>query len=304
MSKRFKAVLQTASILFLMSVGTVITKMALADVPPFTFAWMSILIGMITLATFTFVVRREQLPRGLDRYRWFQILVIGVCNVTISRLTRPLALQALPVTTTVYVANFTGFVTMGMSCLLLREIPLASQVLGAAITVFGLTVYFQDPLMTAEVVGILLVLSSVFAVAYSNNIARKVGLFAESRLSNNVISTTALLVGGGIVVIAGFVLDFPPKKISLRGWAIIVYSGIFNVALGLTIWNYVLRTLRSYEASILGGSTIIWSTLLAMALLEEQVEYHQWLGMAAMLLGLVLVQTRVGDIKALFSREV
>jgi drug/metabolite transporter (DMT)-like permease len=108
-------------------------------------------------------------------------------------------------------------------------------------------------------------------------------------------------VGGGTAVLAGFLVDFPPRVTNLKGWGIIIYTGTLNVALGLTVWNHVLRTLRSYEASILGASTIIWSTLLAMIILGEKVELHQWLGMGTMLFGLVLVQTRVGHIEVLFS---
>jgi len=282
-----------------MSLGSVLTKRTLADVPPFTFAWLSILVGLITLSIYTFIVKKEQIPRDLDKSVWLYILGIGICNFTISRMTRPLALKRLPVTTTSYVGNFIGFITMFMSCFILKEYPAISQIVGALIAVFGLTIYFQEPLATSEGIGILLILVGITAVAYTNNIARKLAILTKNQLSNNIVSTVALLAGGGTAVLIGLAFDFPPESISARDSIVIIYTGIFNIALGLTVWNNILRTLRSYEASILGASTIIWSALLAMLILEERVTGHQWLGMGTMMLGLVLVQTRIGRIGSL-----
>lgn len=299
MSRKVIAILQTLSILFLMSLGTVLTKRTLVDVQPFTFAWMSIFIGLITLTAYTFVIKGERIPKGLGKSIWLYIIGIGICNFTISRLTRPLALKRLPVTTTSYVSNFIGFITMFMSCFILKEYPAISQILGALIAVFGLTIYFQEPLAAAEGVGVLLILIGITAVAYTNNIARKLAILTENQLSNNIVSTVALLVGGGITVLIGFAFDFPPQAISARDLIVIIYTGVFNIALGLTVWNNILRTLRSYEASILGATTIIWSALLAMLILKEKISSHQWLGMGTMILGLILVQTRIGEIESL-----
>lgn len=166
------------------------------------------------------------------------------------------------------------------------------QVLGATIAIGGITVYFQDPLVVTELFGIGLILLGITAVAYTNNVARKVGILTKNSLSNNIVSTVALLIGGSLAVIAGLVFDFPPNVPNWRSWAIIVYAGIVNVSLGLTVWNHILRVLRSYEASILGISSLIFTTLLAMLLLNETVSSNQWTGISLMILGLILVQVR------------
>lgn len=303
MNKRITAILQATGILILMSLGTILTKLVLADVPPFTYAWTSIGLGMIIMSVYTFLIRKESIPKNLGKRIWWYIIAIGICNFTISRLLRPIGIMRLPVITNTYVGNFIGFLTMAMSIFILNEYPSIFQLLGAGIAIYGITLYFNEPLQAGEFFGVLMVLISIVAVAYTNNIARKLAMRTENKLSNNFISTTALLIGGIGAVIAGFIFDSPPKVPDLKSWGIIIYSGAINIALGLTVWNSILRTLRSYEASILGSSSIIWTTLLAILLLGEKPSINQWMGMGTMLIGLTLVQVRRGKLNVFTKKE-
>jgi drug/metabolite transporter (DMT)-like permease len=62
----------------------------------------------------------------------------------------------------------------------------------------------------------------------------------------------------------------------------------------LTVINYVLRTLRSYEVSILASSGVIYTAILAVPILGERLALHQIVGIAMMLVGLSLAQVRRG----------
>lgn len=290
---RLVAIGQTLLILVLMSIGTVLSKIALRDVPPFLFTALTLLVGMICLSAYTFVLRGERIPRDMPRTIWLYIIVIGICNFTISRVAQNVALGRLPATTSTYLTNFIGFLTMGMSIFILRESPTIFQLIGAAIAFTGLRVFFDTLPSNYELVGILLILIGITAVAYTNNISRKLALLAGGEVSNGIISTLALLIGGALTVAAGLIGDWPAHPIGLGSWLVIVYNGVVIVALSLTVWNYVLRTLRSYEASILGASTVIWTSLLAVPLLGERLAWNQIAGMALMVAGLALVQVRM-----------
>ena len=302
MNKRIVAILQASGVLILMSMGTILTKIVLADVPPFTYAWTSIGVGMIIMSIYTFLVRREPVPQKLGKKIWIYIILIGVCNFTISRLTRPIAIERLPVITNSYVGNFIGFITMALSIVILKEYPSIFQLLGAGVAIYGITLYFNAPLESGEFIGILLILVGIVAVAFTNNIARKLAIITQNNLSNNFISTSALLIGGIGAIVAGLIFDFPPKVPDLKSWGIIIYSGAINISLGLTVWNHILRTLRSFEASILGASSIIWTTLLAVIILNEPLAVNQVLGMLTMIAGLLLVQVRKGRLDQLFKK--
>ena len=68
-------------------------------------------------------------------------------------------------------------------------------------------------------------------------------------------------------------------------------------AIGLTVWNLILRTLRSYEPSILGASTVIWTSILSVIFLNEKLVLNQIIGIVLMLSGLILVQVRKGSLR-------
>ncbi|KAA3646689.1 MAG: DMT family transporter [Chloroflexi bacterium] len=292
--QRVVAIISLVLILLSMSFGTILMKMVLFEVKPLTLTWLSVLVGMLTMGIYTFVIRREKIPRGFGSQVWIYILIIGLFNFVISRITRPFALERLPAITTTFLSNFIGLITMGMSIFVLKESPTIFQLLGAVVAVTGLTIYFEQIPSNYELVGVLLVLVGITAVAYTNNIARKFAIVTDFMFSNNVLSTLALLFGGTITVIIGLIYDWPPDVGSLRNWGIIVYVGVVTIGIGLTGWNYFLRVLRSYEASILGATSVIWTAILALIFLGETLNTAQIAGISLLIIGLILVQVRRG----------
>lgn len=299
---RAVAVGQTLGVLVLMSLGMVLMKFALSDVSPYAFTALTVLVGMITMSVYTFVLRKERIPRGLGRSVWVLIIGIGIGNFVISRFANSIVLSVLPATTTSYLGNFVGFVTMAMSVFILREPPTVWQLVGAVVAVVGLRVFFVEVPPTDQVLAILLKFFGMLATAYTNNTARKLALQTKGELSNNIVSTVALLIGGSFAVVLGLAASWPLRVEGWANWAIILYSGVVTIAFGLTVWNHVLRTLRSYEASLLGSSTVIWTALLAIPILGERLAPNQVLGIAITFVGLAIVQLRGAQLGRLFRR--
>jgi probable blue pigment (indigoidine) exporter len=134
-------------------------------------------------------------------------------------------------------------------------------------------------------------------------LARKLTIVTEKKLSNNIVSTCALLIGGTLLVLVGLIFDWPPQVNGLANLGTLLYAGVVMIAFCMTVWNYVLRTLRSYEASILGASTVIWTALLAIPFLGETLSVNEIGGIVLMLAGLALVQVRPGELRAIFGRQ-
>ena len=292
-TERIKTIAITILILISMSVGTILVKMSFTSIDPLTYMYLSLLIGIISMNVYTFVIRKERLPRGLmTRKVWSYIIQIGLFNFVTGRLGM-FALNYLPATTKTYLSNFVGFVTMGMSCFILREIPTKYQVLGAAIAFGGLRIFFLDAPQSGEWIGILLILVSILSIAYTNNIARKLGIEGGQQISNNIISTLAITIGGSIMILVCILMgEFPPRVPGAFNWFVVFYSGIVTTAVGLTVWNNTLRTLRSYEASILGATTVIWTSILAAIFLNEDLAINRIIGIAMMLTGIFFVQMK------------
>ncbi len=303
MNNRIKTILQAIILMILFSLGAIFTKMVLADISPFTYTWVSLGIGLIVIGFYTFVVRKEKIPPNMSKQVWLMIIALGVGNFLLSRLIRPFAIKRLPVITNTYLGNFVGFVTMAMSSIMLKEYPSLFQLLGAAVAIFGINLYFDEPLQSGETIGVILIAINILIIAYTNNISRKLAIATNKKMSTNIIASLSLFIGGSGVVLAGLIFDFPPSIPDIQSWGILIFSGAVNTALGVTLWNYIMREMRSFEASILGASTIIFTTLFAMLLLKEFPTLNQWLGMGTMFLGLILVQIRKGNIGSLFQKK-
>jgi len=291
--KRWTAIGVALIILVLMSVDNIFIKIALSMVSPFAYVWMSLLIGMIALAVYTFGIKKERIPFPLmSRRVWLYILQIGFFNFFTGRMSI-LSLNYLSASTNSYINNFIGFITMGMSCVILKEKPTIFQMIGSLIAFAGLRVFFPAGPQGGECLGIALVLISITGIAYTNNIARKLAQETDNKISNTIISTLALLMGGLLMVVTSIIIDgFPPMVNGYFPWIAILFTGISTNAFGMTAWNGILRTLRSYEASVLGASMVIWVSLLAFFILGERITMHQILGIAMQLVGIGLVQVR------------
>lgn len=292
MNPRTIAITQVLAILLAATLGTVLAKIVLRDVPPFTFVWLQIAFGGSLLSLYTFGVRRERIPRGLSRRVWAYIAGIGICSFTIVRLAGMFSLERLPATTYAYLLNFVFIVTMGMSILFLKERPTFLQIVGAILAVVGLRVFFSEIPAPSAFIGVAYVAIAVVALACYNTLARQLGLVAPRELSNNIISTLALWIGGVPVVVAGLLTDSPPPTMSLSHWGIIGFNGLVNIAIVLTVFNHVLRTLRSYEASILATSGVIYTAILSIPILGEHLDLREVIGITMMVCGLALAQIR------------
>ncbi len=299
--KRINAIVITVIMLIMISFGSVITKMTYDSVSPATFVYLSMFIGMVTMTLYTFVIKRERIPKELMTKKvWSYILQIAFFNFVTGTL-GAIALDYMPASTNSYLSNFIGFITMGMSAIILKEFPGLWQIIGAVIAFSGLRIFFPNPPQGEQLLGTILILISILGVAYTNNIARKLALETKNKISNNIISTLAILIGGSVAIVIYILIDgFPPVVPTTRDWLVILYGGIVSRAIFLTLWNLILRTLRSYEASILGASTVIFTSILAVIILGEVLETHQIFGIALLFIGLLLVQLRGASIKELF----
>lgn len=301
---RILAIMITLVVLVSMSFGTIFTKMSFEYISPGIFVYLTIAIAMISMVVYTFLIKRERIPHDLmNKKIWIYIIQIGFFNFVTGTL-GVYALDFMPATTNTYLTNFIGFLTMGMSIFILKEAPSIFQVLGAIIAFAGLRVFFPDPPQGGELLGIFLILISILGIAYTNNIARKLAVESENKISNNIISTLAIMIGAPLSIIIYILIEgFPQSIPSIATIGTIFYVGIVTRAVGLTVWNLILRTLRSYEASILGASTVIWTSLLAIVILDESLAVYQLIGIGMMLVGLVLVQIRTGPVKNMFQKK-
>lgn len=309
MNPRLAAIAQAVVVVIVSALLGVLAKFALRRVAPFSFAWLQVAIAGVVLSLYTFGICRERLPRRLSGRVWLLLTLIGLGNFAAVRVLFLNSLDRLPATTHAYLVNFVGFATMGLSVVMLRERPFLTQLAGAALALVGLRVFFWHAPAAEASLGLICAAAGVAILAVTNNLARKLAVeivgggggdaAVRPELSNNLVSTIALWIGGAPIVAAGLLFDLPPRVTGWESWGIIGLSAVVGVAVGMTVWNHVLRTLRSYEASLLGSLAVVFTALFATPILGERLTPSQSVGVALLLAGVALVQIRRGSMLTL-----
>ena len=270
----------------------VLAKLVLFEVPAFTFVWLQLASAGVFMFLYTIAYRRDPWPRHLVFRDWLAIVFIGVVNFGLVRMLMMMAIAQLPMNTFVFILSFVSLVTIAFSVLFLGERPGRAQVVGSLLAIFGVWLFFPEIPAVAERTGIVYALVIVLALAATNNVTRSLVTRNGVAFPSSLLSTFGLAIGGLPIVLAGLSLDWPPPIGGVRNGLIILANGLVGIALTQTVFNGVLKTLRSYEASVLAGSGVVWTALLAIPILDEWLEVRQVLAIAVVLGGILLAQSR------------
>lgn len=298
MSSRALAVGQGLAVIVLSQLMGVLAKLVLFQVDAFTFVWLQLGAALAYLLFHTFVWRRERWPRDLDRRTWIAILFVGAVNFGLCRVWMMMGIERLPMNTFVFVLSFIPLVTLALSILFLRERPGPVQVGGLLLAVLGVWLYFPDMPPPDQRMGVVYAVLVVLGLGASNNVTRFVLGHATTNLSPALYSTIGLMVGGLPIVLMGLATDGARLAEGLafvagpRNAAIIVANGIIGIALSQTVFNGIMRTLRSFEASVVANSGLVWTALWAIPILGEWLTLPRVGAIAILMAGVLLAQWR------------
>ncbi|MBJ19072.1 MAG: DMT family transporter [bacterium] len=295
MSAHTRALVQGLVVVIAAQWMGVLAKLALFEVPAFTFVWLQLAAAGLFMLLYTLVFARERWPSGLAPADWLAIAFIGVVNFGLCRVLMMMSIERLPMNTFVFVLSFVSLVTMGLSVVFLGEHPGRRQMLGVVLAIVGVWLFFPDVPPPAELRGVVYALLIVFGLGATNNVTRWLLTRQGDGLTSSLLSTLALPIGAIPIILAGLTLDWPPPVGGARNAWIIVANGVVGIALTQTVFNAVLRTLRSYEASVLAGSGLIWTALLAIPILGEWLEWRQIAAIGVVLSGVVMTQRRPAE---------
>lgn len=276
-----------------LAVGNIWAKDTFTQMNPSAFMGFSLLFAILGACLYTFVIKKERIPfKDLTPRVWFYLIQIAIAIYVIGSLST-FSLSFMKATTHSFLQNMVSLITIFFSVLMLGEKPNRWQLLGAFVVLIGVYVFFPARPQGSELWGIVMAMLAVTGMAYFNNLSRKLVLETKGKISNNIIATIPMVIGGtmGMIMyfsLAGWNLSVP----NLESWGSILFTGLAVRALGMILWNLVLRTLRSYEASLAGATYVIWATLLGVWMLNETVLPRQWLGIGILILGLILVQIK------------
>lgn len=194
----------------------------------------------------------------------------------------------------------TPAITALLAIAVLRESVNGKKLAGILATVAGI-LFIQgmftpgNGLSIEHIGGNMLVLCAAASEATFNTLSRvsavKTGLTPkqhESTIAQTaVVSAIALIL---CLIPASF--EHPLKelaKIGLWEWAALIWYGVFVTALAFICWYSGIKRCSAFTAAAFSGLMPFTSMLLSAALLGESAEWHQWMGGAFMIIGMVLI---------------
>jgi drug/metabolite transporter (DMT)-like permease len=271
--------------------GTVVSKQAVAEVPPLT-----LLAIQLTLSVgFLLVVARlrgEPLPRGGDGRK---LARLGLLNPGLAYALSLVGLTEITASVAVLLWALEPILILALAAIVLRERIGPPVVAGSIAAVAGLALVVAGPAMVGSAMGIGLTIAGVGVCALYTVGSRRwlpgatdstLGVVAGQQVYALALAAVVVAIvgiGGGPVL---------PSSISLAGLAGALVSGLLYYAFAYLFYLSALRALRaSVAASSFYLIPVIGVGLAALA--GERLEPLQWLG-GGIVVGAVALITIVG----------
>lgn len=286
-NKHLIAILQALLVTFLWSTSWVLIKFGLDDLPALTFAGLRYTLAFLILLPFFLRSGQAAALKTLSRRDWGLLVALGLVYYTITQGTQFLGIKLLPAITFSLLLNFSAPLVALLSIPLLKEKPNWMQWVGIAVFLLGALVYFTPLTPAAGIgLGLLVGISSVVATSIGSILGR--GINRRGMLPP--LGVTVITMGiGAIILLAIGLLTEPLPAMGWQQWGIVLWLAAVNTALAFTLWNHSLVTLSATESSLINNTMLVQIALLAWLFLGETPTTRQILGMAAALIGVVLV---------------
>ena len=272
-------------------VGTVISKRAVAEIPPLTLLPIQLGSSLLLLAMF---MRARGVPFR-DTNASPILGRLGVLNPGLAYVLSLLGLVTITASLSVMLWALEPLLILFLAAWFLRERVTVGLVVLSLIAVAGMLLVIYQPGGDGSPIGVLLTVAGVGCCAVYTVITRRwistsdstaqvvVAQQAYALAFTFVLVTTAWILGGAVV----------PGAVSLTAWASAIGSGVLYY--GLAYWLY-LTGLRRVPASIAAASFYlipIFGVAGGFLFLNERLEPSQWVGAAIVLvaIGLILGRT-------------
>ncbi len=283
------AVVQALFVTVLWSSSWVIIKFGLEEIPPIIFSGFRYVTASVILVILIFSNHkyRDEIIK-LNQRNWIQLAVYGLIFITITQGSMYIALSLLPAITVSLVLNFTIFIVVILSALLLKEIPSVLQLIFILIGLIGVIIYFYPiDLPLNEFIGLIVVSIGVIANALASILGR--GINRAKNISPIIITALSMVVGSVALLIFGLIFEGLPT-LSLISIFYILWLSIVNTAFAFTLWNKTMRKLRAIDSTLINSAMLPQTVLLALVFLGEIPEILEWFGLFLLAGSMIVVQ--------------
>jgi probable blue pigment (indigoidine) exporter len=269
--------------------GTVVSKVALEEFPPFTLLSVQLATSVLVLAL---LLRRQgvalfgQVPPLLGR--------LGVLNPGISYALSLIGLASITASLAVLVWALEPILILAMAAVFLRERVSRRFVVLSGIAVAGMVLVVYEPQGgTSQLIGVALTVAGVVCCAAYTVITRRFIPTADDTsqvVFSQQVHALAFTIPA-LAVVAAFGVQVVPTGLSGPGLASALGSGVLYYA---AAYLFYLGALKRVPASFAAASFYLIPVVGLTAgglVLGERLEPYQWVG-AVLIIGAVVVILR------------
>ncbi|HKZ35135.1 MAG TPA: DMT family transporter [Patescibacteria group bacterium] len=246
MSSNLKALLAIVGAAVVGGGIPVFSKIGIAQIPPFTFAFLRFLIAGLIL----FPLVKNQLPQKLKI--WRQLILISLpATINISLFVLGIRLTSATAAQLIYV--IVPIITAIVAFWLIKESLGVKKLLGIILGLAGVLVVILEPLGNVTLLGNLLVLAAASAYAFYPVFSKKMLVKHSPLLLTFIFALTTAAVN---LLLAGTELWRYPnwwQTIDLMAIMSVFYVGIFGGAI-----FYLLSQIATKHSSATGGTMLLY----------------------------------------------
>lgn len=257
--------------------------------PPIIFSGLRYITASILLVI---IILSKQEYRNnvinLNRKNWIQLIIYGLIFIALTQGSMYIALDLLPAITVSLVLNFTIFIVVILSAILLKEVPSILQIVFIAIGLIGILIYFYPiDVPQNELLGLVVIFFGVFANAIASIMGRSIN--RAKQIHPIIITGLSMMFGSILLLMFGFMLEGIPN-LSFTSIFYILWLSIINTALAFTLWNKTMQKLRAIDSTLINSAMLPQTVLLALIFLGEMPDLLEWVGLGILAGSMIIVQ--------------
>lgn len=265
-----------------------INQLSVGAIAPSSIAFLRWLLALAVMTPF--VLPAALRHRDEIRRQWPKLALLGLLGMGLWQGLAYVAAETTTATNMGILAAMVPLLTVLLSALILREPPSLGGVLGGVLAFLGVTVLlgrgnplsllqlevaFGDALMV--VAATCYALYGVMLKRWSMNLPPWVMLYAQ--------------VCFAVLILLPPYLMGPMTPINSQNIGLIAYAGIPASIITTFLWMRAVRQIGANQSSIFINLMPLFSALIAMAFLGEQVDSFHFIGGMLILAGVIMAQT-------------
>lgn len=270
--------------------GTVVSKRAVAEIPPLTLLPIQLAASLVVLVL---LLRWRRIPIA-DPAASSLLGRLGVLNPGLAYALSLLGLAHISASLSVLLWALEPILILVLAAWFLSE-RVGVMVLGLSlVAVSGMLLIAYEPGTAGNTTGVALTVAGVVCCAIYTIVTRR-WIGTSDSTAPIVVAQQTHALGFGVVIVFALWLAggaVRPEAVSLAGWASAIGSGVLYY--GVAYWLY-LSALRNVPASFAAASFYlvpVFGVAASFVLLNERLDPGQWVGVAVVSVAVVGILRR------------